>query len=317
LQLVRFFWTDAFLSRLLDVSISKPDRLSCNLSCLLSLDWRPVPTLSLFPDVVRDLPRLSLPDNIFLLASALRTAQNVAPERTSTLLDSIDDVSLRENAIRVLYMLGDVNFIRHTFRERSLDRMCVGEKCIAVGLAKNPANCEEIDEALATAVSVGDFDGIVALKFWALNSGKDLLKDCVVTTLGEPLEQAFPKILAYTPALFIFEPSLDAGDVVDDFRAGVFKDFNFLDQDISELSNIEFSRLRMMSSVFARRIVDQLEVDPAAIATLASQGSDGLIAYSSSGARFEFLICKHRDLSGGAACNREAIYLAAISELFR
>ena len=154
LKLVAFFWSDAFLGRLLEMSIAKPAGLSCNLSCLLSLDRRLVPTLSLFAAVMRDRPGLSLPDNLFLPARTLLTGRNIGPERISALLGSVEDASVREDVIRVLYWLADPVFIRGTFQQ-SADpaRVCVAEGCIAVAAGIDPANCADIDGAIAAARS--------------------------------------------------------------------------------------------------------------------------------------------------------------------
>jgi hypothetical protein len=317
LKVVGFFWRDAFLSRLLEVSLSTPGSLSCNLSCLLSRDPMPLPTLSLFQAVIRDLPRLSPPDNIFLPAKALFTAQKIAPERMSELLGSIANISLRDNVIRVLYWLSDANFIRNTFRDGTDPaQICLAEKCIAIAPANNPTNCDEIYRSVTSARRLGGLGPIVALKFWAMNSGKDLVQDCVRRVLAEPVEQAGPKIIVFASGLFVFDPSLNAADVVNNFKSGVFKDFSFMDKDISELSNIEVSRIRTMSSSFARRMVDQLAVDPAALRAVSdNQKARDLIEQSPSGARFKLLLCERNVLPISASCSREGIYLAAIREL--
>ena len=101
-----------------------------------------------------------------------------------------------------------------------------------------------------------------------MNAGKALLQDCVRRTLAQPIQEFGPKIRAYATAMSVFDPGLDVGDIVNGFRNGEFKDLDFIDQDISLLSNIEFSRINSMSSSFASRIVDQLELDPPAVATI-------------------------------------------------
>src|SRR6266568_2366454 len=87
LQLVSFFWNETFLGRLHEVSLARPSDLSCDLSCLLGIVRRPLPSIALHDRVARDVGSLATPKNAFLWARTLFVRQRLEPDRISKLLD--------------------------------------------------------------------------------------------------------------------------------------------------------------------------------------------------------------------------------------
>jgi hypothetical protein len=318
LKLVLFFWNDAFLSRLYQVSLSNSEQLSCDLSCLLGLERRLLPSLSLFDELARDAARVPAPKNAFLLARSLFLEQRASPEQISKLLDKIEDSNLRNDVIRYLYLLASAENVRNTFEQTNdPPQICVMEKCVEITKIEGASNCGDFNAKVVALKMLAD---MIALKSWVLNEGHNVVEDCVVEALHEPLEKIGETSISHVFELFVFDPGLQFTDVVADFKADVFRTFDFLNQDISRLSNLDLGKMQASSGSFARRVVPQLEMHPEAVSLFDDPAHDAvknLLTLSSSGARFQLLLCKHNRSPNKAGCDRQEIYLEAMERSFR
>jgi len=151
----------------------------------------------------------------------------------------------------------------------------------------------------------------VALKLWSLEDGKEFVKNCVVQGLNEPLEKVRQTTIASVFSLSIFNPEIDLNDIINGFKEGLFVNFNFVDSDITLLSNLNILKLRSASSAFTRRILDQLHASSMVGVIAASREVDSLFKSPPwTAARYKVIVC--RSVSDDVGCDRRAIYLSEI-----
>jgi hypothetical protein len=116
--------------------------------------------------------------------------------------------------------------------------------------------------------------------------------------------------------LHAFDPALQLTDIINGYKSGEFKEFEFHDHDVSRLPNIELSKIQALSSSVAQRLVDQLDASPSRVSSLSDGTHDNiglLITGLSSGAHFELLLCRGGDLATRkTGCDKQSIYLSAI-----
>jgi hypothetical protein len=109
---------------------------------------------------------------------------------------------------------------------------------------------------------------------------------------------------------------MNLNDIINDFRAGMFKKFDFIDADVSRLANLRLSNVGSLSSSFTRRILDQLDTAPSTFlaAVSAATAIDTLLRTAPwAGAHYTYLLCRSAAVSS-ADCNRRSIYLREIAK---
>jgi hypothetical protein len=311
-RLVSFFWNDEFLNRFYEASKARSTSLACDVSCFLALERRPLPSMAMHDLVFRDRDNLRAPNNVFLLARTLISRQSIGPDQLSSLVSAAD--SLTEGTIKFLYLLASADYIQSVFRQEvDPPQICIREKCVAVAPVTDIANCQKFYEEAAV---VDSLDRGVALKFWMMKSSQDVAQQCVRSSLrGSPAAEMRTGV-ASAIQLFVFNPELQVNDLVNNFARGVFREFDFINEDISRLSNLDLSRLGGVSLSFARWILDQLESDPTAVSLINASDTLRTLLWAApqSRARLELLLCRRPAVLGRPDCDRGDIYLRAMSQ---
>ena len=314
LNLISFFWRDSFLERLHHASLDSADHLSCDLACLLAQDRRALPSLALFYQLRRDAKRVPHDKIGFLLARALFIKQPVGPRELATLVESLD-ADQRPDVVRYLYLLGSASFVAKVFiGDDKTSRVCIQHHCVGLTAITEPSDCRDFLERTATFHELTD---MVTWKSWILGSGQRLVQGCVRNGLQGPLEEVQSTALSVAFEFFLFDPSLRFTDIVSGFKSGLFKSFDFLNEDISQLPNLDLSKLMSASSRFGERLVDQFENDPRSLSILGEEVRSrlgALIDRSASGARIKLLLCLHHDLRRAPPCDRTEVYLSAMEK---
>jgi hypothetical protein len=312
LRLVRFFWSDPLLDRLRAVSFSAPDKLQCNFVCLLALDRRPLPTDLMFQRVLRGTSSLDRSSQTFLLARTLFVDHKMSARDIGRSLRLTTKQELRAEIVKFLYVLGSSTFIKSVFDDRG-GTTCIAGICIDIGTVDRIADCNSLN---AKIISEKNLDGIVALKHWALTNGEETVQRCLEGALHHWQDPVFFSRAQLIFGLCFFNPEMEFNDVVNGFVHHVFKKFDFLNSDISRLSNVDLSRIGG-SWTFIRRLVAQMPRNPNSLAFLASDKgavNRSLILGSDSGARLQLLLCRYRSAGGRFKCDRRSIYLEAMSQ---
>ncbi len=308
LQLVSFFWNEAFFNRLYEIS-TNASHPNCALSCLLQIDHRPLPDLSLFDRLIDDIHGSPASVAPFLIARSLAN-KGIDPDQLGRFLDRSG--ALEQKVLERLFLLADSEDIRKEFHEESdPHRICTLDRCVPVDRIHDINDCETFDHDVQ---AVGkNIERAIAVKSWTFYEGQKFIRNCVERSLRGPLETMGQTSVASVYALSLFNPEIQLSDLVNGFRAGTFIDFDFIDRDISRLSNLSLPRLQSLSSSFARRILDQLDTPSAVAAVAGVKPLDALLRTSPwVAARYEYLVCRNQNPSLNIACNRRAIYLSAI-----
>lgn len=305
-QILRFFWSNAFFDRLLKATISNTHDLGCDLSCVLILDRRPLPDLSLFHAIAALKEGFSVPQKAILLARTSLIEDRLSPNGISDLVGALRDQELENEVIKSLYLVEDASDLSGVFKQVD-EQLCLANRCIRVPDVDDHMDCEQFRERLSNEKSL---DKIVALKHWALNSGRSTIYGCIEHAFGESIEKAEQSIINEIFALNILPPLLQMPDVINGFRSGFFRAFDFLENDISRFDNLEFSKGSALNASFMKRIVDQLEADPPRISIFDHRSRLVLETLLSrqEAARLKLLLCKHEK----PVCDRRDIYLTEI-----
>ncbi len=290
MKLVSFLWNATALRRLLNISSTNPDQLTCDITCLLVMDRRPLPDFSLFHDLMRSGSRPSTATTEFLLARALFTKVKTSPGQ-----------------------------IAGTFRRQG-NQICVQDRCVDVPDIDAGTDCSHMTERFSSPRSV---DEAIGLKAWMLGAGRSAVYDCINMAFREPLEKIQNSFVRSVFDLSVFDPVLTFVDVVSAFRSGLLKNSDFLDENILQLTNLDLSNLQSVSWNFAEAILDQLESEAsrerlAQIPMLPNLKS--LLEHGTSAARLTVLLCRQEHVSSserGAICDRRQIYLSAMNEITR
>jgi hypothetical protein len=92
--------------------------------------------------------------------------------------------------------------------------------------------------------------------------------------------------------------------------------FDFVNQDISLVRNIEFQKVRGISDLFSTRLLEQLEADAEKVSLLSRLTNNVVTAFGhfQTAARFQSLLCSVRKDSLDANCNSRAVYLQMIEQ---
>jgi hypothetical protein len=308
LKLVSFFWTDAFLDRLYDVS-SSDNRLTCPIECLLRMDRRPSPSLQLFDKIAANPRKLSAPTDYFLLARAL-VNHALEPEH---LRDLIEHSGRPPDAlVKNLFVLEPAYNIRNVFSFGAdhLSDICVADLCVTPRSIGDIPSCDALAQY---AKATDDLDLAVALKFWIVTNGAAFATSCVEEGLRQPLSSVRQTSIATVFSLSIFNPALRENDLIGGFQSGVFLSFNFLSTDVSRLTNLNLRKLRGFSGSFSREILNQLDNARSELSTISvSDGVALLLANGPwTGAHYRLLRC---EAFRSADCDRRSIYLSQISK---
>ena len=116
LQLVSFFWNEAFFNRLYEIS-TNASHPNCALSCLLQIDHRPLPDLSLFDRLIDDIHGSLASDAPFLLARSLAN-KGIDSDQLGRLLDRSG--ALEKKVLESLFVLANSEDIRKEFQENPI-----------------------------------------------------------------------------------------------------------------------------------------------------------------------------------------------------
>jgi len=318
LKLVTFFWSDAFLGRLREVSLARSAQLSCDLICLLGLVRAPLPSLSLYQQLSRDLNGINSTKKPFLLARSLFVQDELQLDKITELLQSISGTDVRNGVVKYLYLLGNSEFIRKKFgKRRNKAQICLGETCVDVTSDLDIPDCEKFN---AEVLSRRNLDDALALKVWVLNEGREMISRCVSEALDGPIERVEQTSAGYIFQQFIFDSSLQFNDLVNNYKSSMFKEFSFLENDISALSYLDLRKLTSVSFSFSKRIIDQLATDLSALTNTSSpfpRNTVELLSHNPSAARLELILCQAGLSRVVPSCNRRALYLSAIDQSFQ
>ncbi|HZS54055.1 MAG TPA: hypothetical protein VFA65_06610 [Bryobacteraceae bacterium] len=310
LKLVRYFWTDRFLSELLKASQVR--RLSCDLLCLLTLDRRPLPSAALFKALIEKNDFVTTQKGQLLLARSLVIAGRGARELGNLILD-IPGEQTKRDILRDLFLFQDPDSIHSDFRLiREQSAICLVDSPLCVNLRVKqpvPANCRELEQQIGDA---SDLEPAAALKFALLIGSHQTLYSCVASDNSGSL-------LSSLMSLGLFNPYLSIENVLAGYKFGFFKSVEFLDRDVGRLQNIDFPRLRALSTLFALSLVEQLERAPDSGIILRSFTDDtfALFGATEGAARLTLLVCDLQQTNPSRACDRRQIYVEIVKQSFR
>lgn len=306
LQLVRYFWNDQFLAKLREAS-GQSGR-SCNMACLLIIDRRPLPSESMFRALIGDASLLTTNEGRFLLARSLVIDKYVAGQLMG-LVNAIPDGPSKRDVLLYFYLLQDPPFIRANFRQAAAQNdVCLQSYCIEFPTRPDAVNCQELEKEFR---AMDGLEGAATLKFTLLRSDHKVLYSCIAGDAGTTL-------LSWLFELGMFSLNLDLTDVVEGYRYGSFKSFDFAERDIGLLQNIDFGKFRAISTTSAASLVHQLEQtsDSASFLRNFNTSVSFLFQGTESGARFQLLMCKFKNPTADQSCDRRQIYLEMIKQSY-
>ncbi|HSQ19456.1 MAG TPA: hypothetical protein VLR92_03690 [Blastocatellia bacterium] len=312
-KLVKFLWNSAALREFLKASSTASSQLTCDITCLLVMDRRPLPDLSLFHELAQNGSRPPTAKIEFLLARTLFTKETTSSEQISGLIGSVGEVFSKDDIVKNLFLLASAEFAKGTFRRQG-DQLCVGDRCVDAPDLDAGTDCARMTERFGAPRNL---DEAIGLKAWMLGTGRNDVYTCAKIAFGEPLEKIQSGLARALFELSVFNPALNFVDVVTGFRSDLFKKDDFLDGDLLQLSRLDLSRVQSASWNFAEAIVEQLEPQ-ASIPVPPNLRS--LIDQTTSSARLNVLSCRREHPSAtdrNAICDRRQIYLSAINPIIR
>jgi hypothetical protein len=305
-KLVRYVWDEIFLDRVLVASYSERQRLTCDALCIFSQERKPFSNSKFFEKILRYTPSVQRTEIAFLLARSMVQNPPLNRERIAAALSLIPDDELRLRVVQSLLILGSPELIRSVAEVNSQrGAVCISSICTPMRRAPLPDDCHEILNILART---SEPSTAINIKIRAITDKTQIFENCVDNELRAGNIAQF----AFTSAVFelrLFNEFLSLPDIVNGFRAGVFRSFSFLHQDIARIENISFPNLTAISEDFAGHLVDQLEIEPAFLISLESATAtrfSNMVSYFPAAARLQVLFCM-RDITSGSNCELKRI----------
>jgi hypothetical protein len=317
LKLASFFWDTASLRSLLAKSRTA-SHLTCDITCLLAMDRRPLSDFSLFHDLVSGELRHSTASIEFLLARSLITKAGGTPGQIDELIGSVGGNISKEQIIKNLFVLASVEFAKTLF-EFKRNQLCLLDRCIDVADVNLGDDCGKMTKSF---LAPRDLDDAIGLKTWMMGGGRRAVYACTDAALRGPVGEIQSSLLRGEFDLSAFDPALNLIDVVSAFRSGVFVKTDFLDEDILTLQNLNLTKVQSASWNFVEEIVSQMENEQRKKSQplLVSANAKALFSQTTSSSRLAVVLCRSEHASSnsdGSACEARKIYMSAITAIIR
>jgi hypothetical protein len=223
LKLVQYFWTDRFIAALRAAPASATP--TCDLSCLLVLDRRALPSNALFIALMKNQRPLAASDGPFLIARSLMTS-DISIQGVELALAGLPNEGIRRQVLGNLFLMSDAVLVRQIFRlDLTSNSICLGSRCLELASRPTVSSCQELKAELEAPQ---DMEQALAVKFSLIKNSPPVMQSC--TNLEGTSGAAHQAGNALIKSLFefgFFNAKIALTDVQGGRASGAFRDFRF------------------------------------------------------------------------------------------